>query len=281
MQLAGQSDQIWMKMNEYKIEAGTAQHIGNRAQQTDRTALFTGQRAPGYVLAVLSDGMTGGSSASEQVLQSAKQIFDEFKPGDRASPERLAELLRTMVEETHSIIRMNTFTTKAEAQCSFVALIITPFGEAVWAHAGDSRLYRFAGGQCMARTNDENYISHLIENEKMAPDVAKNHRRSKMLVNALGNAERKPYASIGMHEELAGGDTFLLCSDGLWSLFTDAELGAVTAKNTPRQASELLINKATERAQGKGDNCTMAIVKLVKPPVQPNLGVGKAPPKKA
>jgi hypothetical protein len=33
----------------------------------------------------------------------------------------------------------------------------------------------------------------------------------------------------------------------------------------PRQASELLIGKAAERSQGKGGNCTMAIVKLVKP----------------
>ncbi|PWF55298.1 PP2C family protein-serine/threonine phosphatase [Massilia glaciei] len=263
-------------MNEYKIEAGTAQHIGNRAQQTDRTALFTGARAPGYVLAVLADGMTGGASASEQVLQSAKQMFDEFKPGDRASTERLSQLLRDMVQETHSIIRMNTFTTKTEAQSSFVALVISPFGEAVWAHTGDSRLYRFAGGQCKARTSDEAYVNHLVEAEKMPLEAAKNHRRAKTLVNALGNAERKPFATVGVHGELAAGDTFLLCSDGLWSLFTDAELGAVTAKNTPRQASELLINKAAERAQGKGDNCTMAIVKLVRPPAPAGLGTRPA-----
>jgi serine/threonine protein phosphatase PrpC len=58
---------------------------------------------------------------------------------------------------------------------------------------------------------------------------------------------------------------FLLCSDGLWHFFTDAELAAVTAKSSPRQASEMLINKAGERSQGKGGNCSMAIVKLVKP----------------
>lgn len=44
-------------MTSYKIEAGTAQHIGNRPQQNDRAALFTGARAPGYMLAVLSDGV--------------------------------------------------------------------------------------------------------------------------------------------------------------------------------------------------------------------------------
>src|SRR5262249_1862975 len=75
--------------------------------------------------------------------------------------------------------------------------------------------------------------------------------------------------TIGAHGGLAAGDTFLLCSDGLWHYFTDAELGAVTAKNAPRQASEMLINKAQERAQGKGDNCTMAIINLVKPPNEP------------
>jgi PPM family protein phosphatase len=65
------------------------------------------------------------------------------------------------------------------------------------------------------------------------------------------------------------GDTFLLCSDGLWHFFTDTELGAVTSKATPRTASEMLINKANERAAGKGDNCTMAIIKFVKLPKEP------------
>ena len=253
-------------MNQYKLEAGTAQHIGGRAQQNDRTALFTGARAPGYVLAVLSDGVLGGSAASEQVLHTSKQLFDEFKPGDVPTLERLADLLRQIVHETHLIIKMNAFTTKVESHCSFVGLIITPDGRAVWAHVGDSRLYRFVKGQCLVRTNDVEYVDHLVSSEKLPLESAKNHRHSKLLVNVLGNSRKEPFVAIGSYEGLAGGDTFLLCSDGLWHFFTDAELGAATSKNSPRQASEMLIDKAGERAQGKGGNCTMAIVKLVKPP---------------
>jgi hypothetical protein len=38
----------------------------------------------------------------------------------------------------------------------------------------------------------------------------------------------------------------------------------------------MLINKARERAQGKGDNCSMAIVKLVAlPKEEPNYTVQK------
>lgn len=249
-------------MMPYKIEAGTAQHIGNRPRQNDRAALMKGAWAPGYVLAVLSDGI-GGADASEQVLHTARQVFDAFKPGDRPSIARLHQLLRDIVQETHLVIKMNTVTTQAEAHASFVGLVLTPHGEAAWAHVGDSRLYHFRDGSCVARTGDAAYVEHLVSSHRLPPDAARNHRKSKLLLNVLGNSRKEPFITVGHHAGLAAGDVFLLCSDGLWHFFTDAELGAVTARNTPRQASGRLIDKAGERSQGKGGNCTMAIVKLV------------------
>jgi serine/threonine protein phosphatase PrpC len=253
-------------MTNYKLEAGTAQHIGNRPQQNDRTALFTGARAPGYVLAVLSDGIAGGASASEQALHTAKQVFDEFKPGDHPSIERLSDLLREIVRETHMLIQMNGFTTKTESLSTLVVLVLTPHGEAVWAHVGDSRLYHFQEGACKSRTSDAAYVEHLVGTDKIPLEAARNHRGSRLLVNVMGNERKEPFTTINYQTGLKAGDVFLLCSDGLWHFFTDAELGAVTWKNTPRQASEMLISKAQERAQGKGGNCTMAIVKLAKLP---------------
>jgi serine/threonine protein phosphatase PrpC len=250
-------------MNLFKIEAGTAQHIGNRPRQNDRVAILTGARAPGHVLAVLSDGING-AAAAEQVLHTAKQVFDGFKPGDGPNPERLAELLREIVQETHLVIKMNAVTTGEEAHASFVGLLLSPHGEAVWAHVGDSRLYRFENGQCTERTSDAAYIEHLAA-DRLPLEAARNHRRSKLLLNVLGNSRKEPFVTVGMHTGIAAGEQFLLCSDGLWHFFTDAELGAALARSTPRQASEMLINKATERSQGKGGNCSMAIVKLVKP----------------
>lgn len=250
-------------MNLFKIEAGTAQHIGNRPRQNDRVAILTGARAPGHVLAVLSDGING-TAAAEQVLHTAKQVFDGFKPGDGPNPERLAALLREIVQETHLVIKMNAVTTGEEAQASFVGLVLSPHGEAVWAHVGDSRLYRFENGQCSHRTSDAAYIEHLVA-DRLPLEAARNHRRSKLLLNVLGNGRKEPFVTVGMHSGVAAGEQFLLCTDGLWHFFTDAELGAALARSTPRQASEMLINKAAERSQGKGGNCSMAIVKLVKP----------------
>ncbi len=256
-------------MNSYKIEAGTAQHIGNRSQQNDRVALLTGARAPGYVLAVLSDGGTE-TQASEQVLHTAKNVFDQFKPGDRPSVERLGQLMQEIVDETNLIIKMNAVAHKHEAMASFVALILGPHGDAVWAHVGDSRLYHFKDGQCKARTSDAAYVEYLQAEENLPLDAARNHRKSTLLLNLMGNGSRAPFVTVGSASGIGPGDVFLLASDGLWHFFTDAELGAATARATPRQASEMLINKAGERSRGRWDNCSMAIVKLVKPP-EPDL----------
>ncbi|HEV7816982.1 MAG TPA: PP2C family serine/threonine-protein phosphatase [Janthinobacterium sp.] len=253
-------------MSSYKIEAGTAQHIGSRPQQNDRAALYGSARAPGYVMAVLSDGLNGGAIASEQVLHTSKHLFDEFRPGDAPSLERLAELLRNIAEEAHAIIKMNPLVASREAQGTLVLLLLTPAGQAVWAHVGDSRLYRFSNSQCAQRSNDSAYVEHLVRQDGLPPDAAKKHRNSKLLANVLGNRLKDPFISIGSHAPLQAGDAFMLCSDGLWQYFADVELAAVVARNSPRQAAELLINKTTERADGKGDNCTMAIVKLIKPP---------------
>lgn len=248
-------------MSAYKIEAGTAQHIGNRPQQHDRTALFTSSKAPGYVLAVLADG---GDSAlgAEQVLHTSKHLFDDYRAGDTASLPRLSELLRNIAQETHEILLINPLGAESEPQSTMQLLVLTPQRQAVWAHVGDSRLYRFSNGQCIGRSTDAAYIEHLVQADRLPLEAARRHRSARLLANLLGNRLKPPYVTVGVQECLQAGDAFLLCSDGLWQYFTDVELATVLVRKTPREASEMLINKARERAKGAADNCSMAILKL-------------------
>jgi serine/threonine protein phosphatase PrpC len=252
-------------MSAYKIEAGTAQHIGNRPQQNDRVALLTAPQAPGYVLAVLADGNNSAIGA-DQVLLTGKHLFDEFRVGDTPSLPRLQELLRNIAQEAHDVIKMNPISATTEPQSTLALMVLTPLGQAVWAHVGDARVYRFAGETCAMRSNDGAYVDHLVTVDKLPHEAASKHRGSRLLNNTLGNSFKAPFVTVGWHEGLNAGDAFLLCSDGLWQWFKDNELAAAIARNTPRQAAERLVGKAAERAQGKGDNCSMAIIKMVAPP---------------
>lgn len=253
-------------MSQYKIEAGTAQHIGDRDEQQDRVALLAAPKAPGYMMAILADGMggmSGGAQAAEQVIRTAKQNFERFSP----LTDTVEAMLETIAREAHTLIKLSQITSNKEPHSTMVALVLTPERKAYWAHAGDSRLYRFQGPNYAERTIDHSYIEKLVGEGKIAREDAKKHRLANVLTNALGIDGGEFTVVIARYDALKIGDAFLLCSDGLWHYFNEAELGAAIAMNSPRQASEMLISKARERAAGsKADNCTMAIVKLVEVP---------------
>lgn len=263
-------------MNHYKIEAGTGQHIGDRQEQQDRVALFTAPRAPGYVMAVIADGMggmSGGALAAEQVLRTAQQAFELFSP----QTDRVETLLKTIALDAHTIIKLTALASEKQPHSTMVALVLTPEKSAVWAHVGDSRLYRFSGPNCAQRTVDHSYVEALVQEGKLSPEEAQHHHLANVLVNALGSRENEPEVALSRFDGLKAGDAFLLCTDGLWHYFSDLEFGAAIAMNAPRQASEMLIKKARERAAGAAaDNCTLAIVKLVAPLAEEkNYTVGK------
>ncbi len=250
-------------MKQYTIEAGTGQHVGDRKEQQDRVALLTAPKAPGYLLAVLADGMggsKGGVLAAEQIIHTSKQLLSEFSP----LTHTVESLLKSIVSESHTIINLIGITASNQPQTTVVGLVLTPDRKAVWAHAGDSRLYRFNGPNFQEHTIDHSYVEMLIDKGEITREQARKHRMSNLLVNGLGGGQT-PYVTIGRHNHLQPGDAFLLCSDGLWQHVNSSELAADIAANTPRQAAEVLINKARERARGRGDNCTLAIIKLIAP----------------
>ena len=58
------------------------------------------------------------------------------------------------------------------------------------------------------------------------------------------------------------GDSVLACSDGLWHYFTPREIGAIVHTLPAREASEMLVSKARQRARGGGDNLSLALVRV-------------------
>ena len=85
---------------------------------------------------------------------------------------------------------------------------------------------------------------------------------------------KKPKVVIGEDATLRAGDIFLLASDGMWAYFEDAELTELLHELTPREASERMVSLARERAEGRGDNLSVAIIKLEP---QPTSGRPAAP----
>jgi PPM family protein phosphatase len=243
----------------FTIETCTAQHIGDREEQQDRVGLFPHPTQKGALLAVLADGMgghTGGALAAEQVIHSARSSFQTGALGT-------AEIRNTLagaINDAHDCIKLARFTSEQDPHSTACLLVVQP-GHADWAHCGDSRVYHFRDGAKVSRSWDHSHVMNLVKMGYLTEEQAEQHPQKNLLISCLGDND-PPQIDFGQGSPLAGGDCFLLCSDGLWAYFTDDELGRVLNEFPVRQAAEILINTARERAGGRGDNVSLAIVRL-------------------
>jgi serine/threonine protein phosphatase PrpC len=242
------------------VETSAARHTGDRKEQQDRVTVLTHPSHPGALLIALADGMgghSGGAMAAEQVILSARQNFESFTP----ATEQPGQLLDSVVRDAHSAIRLSRFTSEQDPHSTIVVFLLYR-GKAYWAHCGDSRLYHFRAGKTLLRTRDHSLVGELQRRGSLSEKEALRHPQRNVLITCLGS-DRAPHIEHGACEHVRAGDDFLICSDGLWHYFGNDELAGVLANQPAAQAAQCLLELARTRANGHGDNLSLAVVKFV------------------
>jgi serine/threonine protein phosphatase PrpC len=244
----------------YRLLAATGMHRGDRAYQQDQVQIFGHARVAGCALAVLADGMggkSGGRKAADQVILTAQQLFERYAP----NRDDAQSLLKQIVMEAHLMIKLTAITSEEEPHSTAAAFLVGPSRACEVIHAGDSRVYHFRGAEMLSRTIDHSYVQRLVDEGTLAEADANAHAQSNLLTGCLGT-QADPPLTVNRIEPLEFGDSLLACSDGLWHYFTPRELGAIVHALPPREASEMLIAKARQRARGTGDNASLALVRI-------------------
>lgn len=244
----------------FRVSAATGTHRGDRLYQQDQVEIIGHPRHPGCLLAVVADGMggkSGGRKAADQVILTARQLFERFVPGEE-SPEAF---LSQVAAEAHLMIKLTAITTEEEPHSTLAAFLVMPDRHCHWIHTGDSRIYHFRGPGLLKRTMDHSFVQRLVDEGQITEAEAAVHPQSNLLTGCLGTVQ-EPTPTLTQAERLEVGDSLIACSDGLWHYFSPRELGTVLHSLAPREAAELLIDKARQRAHGGGDNLSLAVVRL-------------------
>ena len=139
---------------------------------------------------------------------------------------------------------------------TIVSLLIKgQVGICLW--AGDSRLYLLRNNQLQQISRDHSHVQELIDKGSITEDEAINHPDSNVITRAVGTSEEL-YIDIKAFN-VQVGDTFLLCSDGLYNAVDELEIEGRMKNNDTDDAVKQLIVKALEN--GAADNVSVVIVK--------------------
>ena len=238
-----------------QLEVASLSDTGlQRAHNED--ACGESRSADGARLLVVADGMgghAGGETASRTAVDTLCAIVGEASAASE-------ELLREAFERANAAIheaarrdaRLHGMGTTA------VALLFGAAGSAWVAHVGDSRAYRLREGNLEQLTADHSFVAELQRRGLIDADQAAVHPRRNQLLRSMGieaavEADLQPL-------ELAPGDRFLLCSDGLSGVVQDGEIARCLGTESPADAARSLVALANER--GGPDNITVQVARV-------------------
>ena len=221
-------------------------------EQLDRNAL----------LCVVCDGMGGAKSgniasslAAEVFVQEIKRCYSHLM--DR---EKIDQMLR-------SATKLANFTVYDQAQqfeefdgmgTTLVAVLIRG-KKAAFVNVGDSRAYAINQEGIHQVTTDHSLVQMMVDRGELTPETAKNYPGKNLITRAIGT---EPTVICDLsHLDVAKGDCFLLCSDGLSNMMDDQEiLFEVVHGENQETCCQRLLQIARDR--GAPDNVTGVLVRI-------------------
>ena len=136
-----------------------------------------------------------------------------------------------------------------------------------WGQAGDSRTYLFRGHVLRQLSLDQSPVGRLRAEGNLTEKDARQHPLRHLIDQCLGGSGGALDPQTGTLD-LAVGDVFLLCSDGLSDGLWDREIADVlesaAAGQAPEEVARTLVNRANA-ASGK-DNITAIVARVERIP---------------
>jgi serine/threonine protein phosphatase PrpC len=123
--------------------------------------------------------------------------------------------------------------------------------------AGDSRAYRVRNGSFVQLTRDHSQVEELVERGVILREEAESHPASNVITRAVGATDQL-YVDVDI-DKAEPGDTFLLCSDGLYKHLNEEEIADILHKEDIAEACHNLIDLTLER--GATDNVTLVVIR--------------------
>jgi protein phosphatase/serine/threonine-protein phosphatase Stp1 len=204
---------------------------------------------PDLGLWVVADG-AGGHGAGDVASGCIAEALAGIPPGLTAA-EMLAQV-RLRLDAVHADLQARA-AIRGGVIASTVVVLLVRGGHFAALWAGDSRLYLLRDGTLHRLTRDHSLVQELVDSGTLEAEAAEAHPQANVITRAVGASGVLLLDKVA--DQIAPGDRFLLCSDGVFKELAEAEIALQLAAGT--DASEL-VRRAVEA--GGRDNVTVVIV---------------------
>ena len=213
-------------------------------------------------VAVVCDGMGGAQAgnvastvAVNAFLSTVEEMYEEKGPS--VDP---AHMLHTACRRANQVV-YEMAQANEEYQGMGTTLVGAYFfrGEAYLVNVGDSRCYLICDRGIEQLTQDHSLVQLLVNRGELTPEQARCHPRKNLITRALGV---DPEVNEDLYRtHLCGGDSLLLCSDGLINVLTDEQILEILRRSPGAQAQCNALLQATLE-QGAPDNVTVVLAQM-------------------
>lgn len=206
-------------------------------------------------LLALADGM-GGHAAGE--VASGLMIAALAPLDDDLDGDLLDRLEQALLRGNDAIARMAAESADREGMGTTLTAMLFDGTRYGLAHVGDSRAYRLRHGELSQITRDDTFVQALVDAGHITAEQARTHPRRSLIMQALTGGSVTPTLVSGDAEL---GDRYLLCSDGLSDVVTEARIAEFLRSATSvEECADQLIESAL--LGGGPDNVTVIVADI-------------------
>jgi PPM family protein phosphatase len=215
-------------------------------------------------IGILADGMGGaaaGELASRMFVQTAMDVLTP--PATQLNRDVLDLIPKSYELANQKILQhIEEYPDHKGMGCTAEVLVLFTNRYAV-GHVGDSRVYLFRNGMLQQLTRDHSFVQDLMDRGAIAPEEARNHPMRHMIMRAVGTKETLTVDLVT--GDVAAGDLFLICSDGLTDMVEDVSIRDILALplEIEEKADRLI---AAAKSEGGKDNITVVLGELLDGP---------------
>ncbi len=226
-------------------------HIGQTRSRNEDNAYIPVSGGPVFI--AVADGM-GGHNAGEKASAIAIETLASCLSKENRLP---AKALVSAIREANAVIFAYAKSTPAcRGMGTTVTAAIFEDNTLYTANVGDSRAYLLSGGAFEQLTVDHSLVEELVLSGHITREEAQNSPQRNIITRALGTSAG---VNVDIFEAVWNeGDILLLCTDGLTTHLSDADIRLVLeGDKTLQERAEALVALANER--GGRDNITVAL----------------------